>query len=59
MTNEPVGAGLPAIAVGQPTSMLTVPALSLASQLPQGRCESDRDLQQPVFEGEHRHCFRA
>nr|TSB50839.1 hypothetical protein FEE99_17000 [Pseudomonas sp. ef1] len=34
--SEPVGAGLPAIAVGQPILMLDVPPSSLASQLPQG-----------------------
>ncbi|CAB1403170.1 hypothetical protein [Pseudomonas fluorescens] len=32
----PVGAGLPAMAVGQSPQMLQVTASSLASQLPQG-----------------------
>jgi hypothetical protein len=34
-TTIPVGAGLPAMAVDQPTNMLTVRLQSLASQLPQ------------------------
>ncbi|ETF07801.1 hypothetical protein PMO01_14095 [Pseudomonas moraviensis R28-S] len=32
---DPVGAGLPAMAMERTTSMLNVPASSLASQLPQ------------------------
>jgi hypothetical protein len=32
---NPVGAGLPAMAMEQPTSKLNVPPSSLASQLPQ------------------------
>ena len=36
LTQNIVGAGLPAMAVGQAISMLNVPASSLASQLPQG-----------------------